>query len=130
MSENVRLSRNQKRALAAILANKSLTAAAEVCGLSEKTLRRYMDDPAFQQALQQAESELITGARRRLISGLDTALDTLAALASGFGGVSNSDQRHAAVAWVKLWLQLRDQVEIEDRLSDLERMVYHGKQKH
>jgi hypothetical protein len=52
MSEDVRKSpmktANKEKALAALLESATITDAAQKCGLSEKTLRRYLDDADFQ----------------------------------------------------------------------------------
>ncbi len=52
MSENVRKSpmktANKEKALTALLESPTITEAAKKCGLSEKTLRRYLDDTEFQ----------------------------------------------------------------------------------
>jgi response regulator of citrate/malate metabolism len=52
MSEDVRKSpiktANKEKSLAALLESATITEAAKKCGLSEKTLRRYLDDAEFQ----------------------------------------------------------------------------------
>jgi len=52
MSEDVRKSpmktANKEKSLAALLESATITEAAKKCGLSEKTLRRYLEDAEFQ----------------------------------------------------------------------------------
>ncbi len=52
MSENVRKCpmkiANREKALSALLESASITDAAKKCGLSDKTLRRYLEDEEFQ----------------------------------------------------------------------------------
>ena len=50
---------NKEKALAALLESASITDAAKACGLSEKTLRRYLEDADFQKEFRAA---------RRLVS--------------------------------------------------------------
>lgn len=69
------LTRNQKRAIAALLESKSIVDAAAACGLHERTIRRFIADPAFKAALTEAENERIDNATRRLIGLQETALD-------------------------------------------------------
>ena len=58
MSEDVRKSpiktANKEKSLAALLESATITEAAKKCGLSEKTLRRYLDDAEFQKEFRAA----------------------------------------------------------------------------
>lgn len=127
MSENVaKLPRNQRRAIAALLESRSIVEAAAACRLNEKTLQRYMADPAFKTALLRAESELLDQTTRRLLAGQEKALTTLENLIDG--AEKDSDQRLAAVAWLDLSMKLRDLHDIERRLTDLEERAF-GTQK-
>jgi hypothetical protein len=123
MSENV-LSRNQRRALAALLEHRTITLAAAACGLTTKTLSRYIADPVFRSELAERESELIDEAGRVLVSGQMAALQTLANLMKN--AKAESTRRMAAATWMDLCLRWRD-LKIEQRISDLEVTVY-GKQ--
>jgi hypothetical protein len=123
MSKNV-LSRNQRRALAALLEERTITRAAEVTGLTTKTLSRYMRDPVFKAELAEKESELIDDAGRTLISGQMMALQTLAELMKN--AEAEATRRMAAATWMDLCLRWRD-LKIESRIAALEDKVYHGK---
>ena len=120
MSEDVRFSGNQKRALASLLAEKSIRDAAASVGLSEKTLYRYLQDPGFLAALEHAQDDLTRDAVRRLTYGLSTALGVLEDLMES-GDETN--RRLAAVAWLTQALKLREIIELERRISDLERRI-------
>jgi hypothetical protein len=120
MSQNV-LSRNQKRALAALLEFRTLAGAAGACGLATKTLSRYLDDPAFRAALAQAEGEMIDEAGRTLIKGQPNALKTLYDLMTG--AENESTRRLAAVSWLDLCLRWRELGSIEQRITALEQEV-------
>src|SRR5215213_823265 len=64
-------SANQERALAALLSSGSLKGAAEKCGLNEKTIRRYLNDPDFKQAYRERRvwmSEQAIGGLQKLSS--------------------------------------------------------------
>ena len=124
MSQNV-LSRNQRRAMAALLEHRTITQAAEVSGLARKTLSRYLGDPVFRAELADQESNLIDEAGRVLVSGQMQALQTLANLMKS--GRSETTRRLAAATWMDLCLRWRD-LKIEQRISDLEIATY-GKAK-
>lgn len=116
------MSRNQKRAIAALLEHKTIIDAAYACRLSEKTLQRYLDDPAFRAALTAAETAVIDDAGRRLIAGQQKALDTLDELITE--AVKESDRRLAATTWLEFALRLRELKNIEARLANLEEIIH------
>jgi hypothetical protein len=123
MTSFVRLSRNQRRAIAALLQHRTITAAAAAIGLNEKTVRRYLENLDFQQALTQAESDTIDEAGRRLLSGQDQALDALEDLI--LGAEKESDRRLAAKDWLSFTLAFRELKNDETRLAVLEEVVYY-----
>ena len=104
MSQNV-LSRNQKKALAALLEHRTINQAAEACGLARQTLSRYLRDPSFRSALDQAEAELIDEAGRTLIVGQPLALKTLYELMTR--AENESTRRLAAKDWLDFELKWR-----------------------
>ena len=70
MTENV-LTRNQRKALVALLENITISDAAEACGLSEKTIHRYLTDQEFRKVMLEVESGLIEAAGQNFTSGSD-----------------------------------------------------------
>jgi hypothetical protein len=68
---------NQENALNALLASVSITEAAQKCGLSEKTLRRYLDDADFQKEFRAARRIVFEQNIVRLQSLHAGAVDTL-----------------------------------------------------
>ena len=121
MSEIV-LSRNQRRAIAALLEHKSIIDAAQACMLSEKTLRRYLAEPSFRAGLIQAEGELLDLATRRLLSLSGMAITTLNDV------MVNTDspalRLRAAQAILDYLIKLRELRDVEKRLFDLEAIIY------
>jgi hypothetical protein len=124
MSRNV-LSRNMKRALAALMSNRTITAAAAACGLSTKTLSRYLGDPDFRAELGKAEAVLIDEAGRTLIKGQPAALDVLFELM--LDAENEGTRRLAAANWMDLTLRWREVNTIEQRITALEKAVNYGK---
>jgi len=119
------LSRNQRRALGALLENRTIALAAEASGLTERTLRRYLDDPAFKAELSRHESAAIDEAGRMFIRGLPVAQKTLWDLMTK--GRTESIRLRASIAWATLHNQFRD-FDIDARLAQLEK-DYYGKSK-
>ncbi len=68
---------NQENALNALLASASITEAAQKCELSEKTLRRYLDDAEFQKEFRAARRMVFEQNIVRLQSLHTGAVDAL-----------------------------------------------------
>lgn len=120
MAENgSKLSAKQHRALSALLTSKSVAEAAAATGLGERTIYRWLTDPAFRQALSAAEGELIDAATRRLLTLQGTALDTLEAVL-GDEDASAGVRIRAAQMVLDHLLKLRELRDIEQRLQALE----------
>ncbi len=81
MSEDVRKSlmktANREKALSALLESASITEAAKKCGLSEKTLRRYLEDAEFQKEFRASRRVVFEQNIVRLQSLHAGAVDTL-----------------------------------------------------
>ena len=70
------------RALAALLSEPTQAAAAKKLGISARTIRRYMAEPDFREAYQQAHARLVEDATQRMQRGLSSAVDTLQEIAT------------------------------------------------
>src|SRR4051812_21878095 len=88
--------RKQELAVAALVAEPSIGAAAAVAGVSEATLRRWMATPAFAAASRAARRQLVRSAVERLQGAVGLAVDTLRTVAATGG--KDSDRVRAAVA--------------------------------
>lgn len=121
MSLETKLSTNQKKALSALLEHRTIKAAAIACGLAEKTLQRYLQQPAFQSALNAREDAMVKEAGRILLAGQPKALETLEYLMNN--AKSENNKRMAAVAWLGFILDWRN-LRLENRISRLEETVY------
>jgi hypothetical protein len=122
MAQNDTLTKNQRRALAALLAHKTATAAAEASGISRSTIARYLSMPAFRAEMARAEGELIDAAAGILLEGLSAALATLNDIRRN--GKKDSDRRQAAEAWIELALRLVELRNFEMRLAALEEAMH------
>ena len=119
MAEGLRT--NQTKALAALLANNTIAEAAAAADIGERTLYRWLaEDLKFKQALNEAQTSLITQAAAQLMGLIGTAVQTLADL---LGSDQDSVRRLAAVnlldqAWKALELQ-----NLTERLDALEAAI-------
>lgn len=119
MATNGSLSSRQQRAVAALLASKSVSEAAGSAGVGERTLYRWLaEDQAFRAALNQAEGDLLDTATRRLLTLQGKAIDALEHLIDS--AETEGVRLRAAQVAIDTSLKLREMRDIEQRLTALE----------
>jgi hypothetical protein len=123
MTENGGLSTNQRKALVALMASKSVRAAAKKCGLAERTLYRYLADPAFAAELARQEGHMIDAGVRWMITELEAALGTIDDVRTD-ESASPSVRLRAASTWLAALRDLRELRDIEARLARLEEVLH------
>ena len=123
MTPNVLKTANQRRAMTALMEHSTITKAAEIAGLSPKTLQRYLKDDNFRAELASREAALLDEAARLLIRGQLTALTVLHDLAKN--SKSESIRRMAAKDWLDINMKMREHKN-EARITALEEKVNHG----
>lgn len=119
MSGNASLTPKQQKGIAAMLATRTNSEAAAAAGVDEKTLYRWLADPAFRAALRQAESNLVDEAGRNLIRVQLAAIATLLAAMSDKTAAWGTRIR-AADLLLAHGARYRELGSIEDRLRALE----------
>jgi type II secretory pathway component PulF len=124
MSGNVTHIGNWKKGDAALIVAlaKGLTArsAATEAGLSERTVYRRLQDPAFRQAVDAARSQLVSETLGRLISSGVSAAATLQALLKAR---SEHVRLGSARAILELTQRYREADELERRITALEQAL-------
>ena len=65
----------QQKAIASLLSERTLGAAAKRAGIGERTLYKWLTQPAFRAVLRSAESAMLETVTRRLSVGQSLALD-------------------------------------------------------
>ena len=68
---------NKEKALAALLESSSITEAAQNCELSEKTLRRYLEEKEFSEEYAEARRQIVESAVTGLQNAANEAVETL-----------------------------------------------------
>lgn len=111
---------NKQSAIRALLQTKTVTEAAALAGVGERTLFRWLADSDFRAALATAEGELLDAAQRRLLALQGKAIDTLDALLAPESEVSHAVQLRAAQVVLDSLLKLRELRDLEERLAALE----------
>lgn len=117
-----KLSRNQEKAIAALLSNTSIPEAAKEAGIGERTLWRWLKIESFQGAYRKARQEVVRQAVAQVQKAMSEAVDTLR------GVMSNSEAPASArVSAAKVIIDMGIKaVEIEDldaRVTDIEKLI-------
>jgi len=123
MARNGRLSSSQCRAISALLSSRTVGDAASQAEVGVRSLHRWLkEDPHFQTALAEAESQAISAASRMLVSLADRAVDvieeTMEDLMAG-----PAVRLRAAQSTLDYLLRLREVMSLEARVASLERRL-------
>lgn len=124
-TEKSTLSKNQLKAIDALLSCGSITEAAATVGIARVTLYRWRNDPAFMDALQKAEGEALS-----IVTAGFAGLVGKAMMAVSDGLAEEEDisvRLRAAESVLSRMIQLRELVSIEQRITELEAVLSEGK---
>lgn len=113
--------RGDSALVTALMAGQTIQAAAKSAGVSETTARRRLADPAFRAALDAARAEALERAINALSTLSVIAVATLGELMRG--AESEMARLGAARAALENLLKVRELVELEGRLAELERRL-------
>lgn len=114
----------------AILGGASQAEAAAASGLSERSVRRHVTDPAFKAALRAARDETVRRTSDALADGATRAVATLATLMDD-SSAPPAVRRAAARDLIQLSHRVREHVDILAEIEELKeelRMVLNGDQ--
>ena len=113
------LSRNQHKAIRALLTTRTIQAAATACGLVVRTIYNYLRQPAFLAELRARQDALTGATTAALAGGVGLALDTLAYVMVDPEATPAARVR-AAVAWLTAWRNVAELDDLTQRITDLE----------
>ena len=114
------LTPSKQKAVLALVEYGSVSRAAAECKLSRQTLYRWLKEPLFASALKEASSEQVSELSRRLTAITLKAVDRLERL---LDSDSEQQRRLAADSVLTHALRLRELVELEERITNLELMM-------
>jgi len=109
----------QNKVIAALLECSTIGQACEQVKISRSTLARWMEQPAFNQALTEARAGIFHETLRVLLAGNVHALATLHAVMVD-PNVSAGTRRQAAVDWLSTCRAIFEKDDIERRVAALE----------
>ncbi|HLB31196.1 MAG TPA: hypothetical protein VJN91_06680 [Gammaproteobacteria bacterium] len=107
------------RAVAALLTTRSAVDAAQVAGVSERTIHRWLRDPGFRAQLLEAEGQAVDAAVRRLVHLATSALNALENVLADADSLPGIRLRAAGLVLDHL-ASLRQLRNVEERLVALE----------
>ena len=117
MSENVKeLTPKQQQAIRSLIAQPSITTAAEGAGVSERTVYRWLDEPEFKQALNVALDQSIDAAARGLVGLTEKAIKVVE-------GVLDNPQLHPATRLRASELVLSNMLKLVELRNQSERIA-------
>lgn len=127
MQENTEnsITTKQQKAIAALLSERTIGAAAKKAGIAERTLYTWLKDADFRAALRSVEKDMLENVTRRLSAGQSLALDALETLIQK--AKHESTRRQAAIDWLNLSLKFIDVLNLEERLTALEAAIHDKK---
>lgn len=120
MAKNV--SSKQKKAIRALLTGKTQSKAAAAAGVTDRTVSRWMQQDAFCDALRDAELQALAELCRVQATQATAAQQTLLEIMTDTeqpGGV----RVRAASQFLSLLPRLREQVVLEERITELEQLI-------
>lgn len=115
------MTRNQDKAMAALLTSDTQADAAEKSGLSVRTLRGYMSDPAFAEEYNRRRLEQVTDAARQIQNRLQAAVAILAEIMTSDKPITAARERIvAARSLLEFGLKYTELADIMTRIKALE----------
>jgi hypothetical protein len=121
-----KLTRKQEQAISALLLHPTLAKAAEACGVSEKTLWRWLQCPEFQQAYRQARREAVSQAIARLQRITAKAVDTLEGVMADAEAPAPAKVTACRVV-LEVAVKAVELDDLQSRIEELERNLSNGK---
>lgn len=117
-----KLSRNQEKAIAALITHNSIPAAAKSVGIGEVTLWRWLRIDHFKSAYQRARCQIVSQAVAKLQSNLTKAIDTLLEIAEDSEAPASA-RVTASRAIIDQALKGTEQEDLQSRLTALEKLI-------
>jgi hypothetical protein len=103
--------------IAALAAGATQEDAAAQAGVSERTVRRRLDDPGFSRQVSAARAEMVARAVAQLAAASTEAVETLRGL---LGSPLDFARLAAARAILEVGMKMREQGELAERVEQLE----------
>ena len=111
---------SRESAITALVANPSIKAAAAACGISEKTLHQWLNEPAFASELKKAQDATTKAAMKRVVASVSAAVTVLEEIMQDVS-VPPAARVSAARTLLDSALKVYETQDIEERIAAIER---------
>ncbi len=126
MPGRARLTRKQQQAIAALLSTKTIAEAANVAGIGERTLKRWLaEDDSFLDAYKTEQRRLVDGAINKLRKAAGDFVDALHQVSKS-RKASAAARAQAARGGLEVMLKAIRIEELERRVAELEKFIGGG----
>ena len=116
-----RRKKNEEPLLLALACGATVEAAARQCGISGRTVYRRLEDPEFKRRLENVRADMIQRSAGMLTAAAGEAVRTLLSLQKD--AIPAAVRLGAARAILEVGMKVRQVVELEVRLAELEELV-------
>jgi len=120
------LNTNQRKALVALLAEPTVKAAAESCGLAERTLYLYLTDETFRAELRARQDAILASVTAALVGLSGEAVRVLREVLDDPKATASVKVR-AALGWLRHTRDAVELADLSDRVAALEQKIGGGK---
>lgn len=110
----------QEAAIAAILSTPTITAAAEVAGVTRQTVHRWLNDTEFQAALRAARAQAFDAMLARLEHGAAEVVEQLHMIATDSSKATPATRVSAARTYLDAAFKAHETLDISARLGRIE----------
>ena len=122
MNQKSTLTLKKRKAIAALLINSTVTAAAKSAGVGRSTLQRWLKEPDFKAALREAQTDRLERATVRLTGELPAAISTLSEIHQDEDQPASARVRAAALV-LDYYMRFIDAYDLAERVESLEKML-------
>jgi len=108
-----------------IISTPTIKQAAGIIGVTEKTVHKWLNEPAFAREVQEAQEAATRNAVRRIMSTVDNAVSTLETIMQD-ATAATAPRVTAAAKLLDSALRAYDMIDIQNRLDAIERKIGNG----
>jgi len=128
MTENAKkLTPKKRKAICLLLQGNKISEVADGVGVSESTMFRWLKEEPFQAELRSEELRVLDAVGWQLIAMSKQAVDALEDVLENPSVRGASVKRLTAKDILELLLKWREHLDFDERLTNLEGRVFHGK---
>lgn len=113
---------DKEKALSALLTSETKAEAAEKAGISDRTLRTYLSDPAFNAEYQRRKRKLLSDATQQIQKSMKLAVSSLREIIQRKSS-KDSDRITASRLILEFGLRYTEITDLLSRLEDLENKI-------